>query len=115
MTYIPTVALFAAQLTTATSEAVEPVSQSRTFQASVAGTGAVTATVIIEYSNEQNSANTGPSSTALWVTAGTITLSGTTNASDGFASVAAWRFARARLTAVSGTGAAVTVTMGVQK
>lgn len=76
----------------------------RSYQAAVAGTGAVTATVIIEGSNEGVPVN--------YLTLATITLSGTTSASDGFVGTAAWASVRARLTAISGTGAAVTVTMG---
>ncbi len=74
----------------------------RTFQAKVVGTGAVTATVIIEVSNDG----------ANFDTMATITLSGTTTDTDGFVSDASWLYVRARLTAISGTGAAVTVIMG---
>lgn len=74
----------------------------RTFQAVVSGTGAVTATVLIEVSNDDTN----------FLTLGTITLSGTTSATDGFASDAPWINVRAKLTAISGTSAAVTVTMG---
>lgn len=76
----------------------------RSYQASIAGTGAVTATVIIEGSNEEVPVN--------YLTLGTITLSGTTSASDGFVGTAAWASVRARLAAISGTNATVTVTMG---
>jgi hypothetical protein len=76
-----------------------------TFQATVVGTGAVSATVTIEYSND----GTNVCSTV----GGTISLSGTTSASDGFTSDAPWKFCRANVTAISGTGATVTVTMGV--
>jgi hypothetical protein len=74
----------------------------RTFQATVTGTGAVTATVLIEASLNGTT----------WLTAGTITLSGTTSASDGFALDAPWGCFRANVTARSGTGAAVTVLTG---
>lgn len=77
----------------------------RTIDAKVVGTGAVTATVIIYVSN------TGASDD--WITAGTITLSGTTSDVDGFAMSAKWAYMKANLSAISGTGAAVTVTMGV--
>lgn len=79
---------------------------SRTYQATVTGTGAVSATVIIEGSNEDQT------SSQSYVTLATITLSGTTTATDGFVSLAQWAYVRARLTAISGTGAAVTATMG---
>ena len=75
------------------------------FQAYETGTGAVTATVVIEGSNDP--------SYSTWVTLATITLSGTTTASDGYATIATWPNVRARLTAISGTSAAVTVTMAV--
>lgn len=74
----------------------------RNFIAYVSGTGAVAATVLIEVSNNN----------LHWITLGTITLSGTTEAADGFVSDESWPMVRARLTAVSGTDAAVTVTMG---
>lgn len=74
----------------------------RTFQAVITGTGVVTATVIIEASNNGID----------FLTLGTITLSGTNTTNDGFASSAAWVFHRARLTAISGTDASVTVLMG---
>lgn len=80
-------------------------SPTTTFQATVVGTGAVTATVTIEYSND----NTYWCSTV----GGTITLSGTTSSSDGFTSSAPWKYVRANVTAISGTGATVQVLMGV--
>lgn len=76
-----------------------------TFQANVVGTGAVTATVVIDCSNDKLYWNT----TAL----GTITLTGTTSAADGFTTTSPWKYVRARVTAISGTGATVNVIMGV--
>jgi hypothetical protein len=75
---------------------------SRTFQAVVDGTGAVTATVVIQVSNDGTN----------YLTLGTITLSGITTSTDGFASSAAWEHVRASLSAISGTSATVNVTMG---
>lgn len=67
-----------------------------------AGSGA--ATVVIEVSDNGDD----------WLTLGTITLTlGTTSTSDGFASAATWAFARANVTAISGTDATVSVWMGV--
>lgn len=76
-----------------------------TFQATVVGTGAVTATVVIDCSNDG----------VYWCTTplGTISLSGTTSNADGFTTQAPWKYVRARVTAISGTGATVYVTMGV--
>lgn len=76
-----------------------------TFQATVVGTGAVSATVVIDASNDR----TYWCSTVL----GTITLSGTTSASDGFTTTAPWKYVRARVTAISGTGATVTANIGI--
>lgn len=75
----------------------------RTYSAVVVGTGAVSATVVIYGKNGA----VGP------IELGTITLSGTTNDEDGFASDAPWPEVYAHVTAISGTGAAVTATMGV--
>lgn len=94
--------LIDAATATVTSGNIQSSKPDRTFQATVVGTGAVTATIIIEATNDD----------IAHLTLGTITLSGTTSASDGFASSAQWRYVRARITAISGTGAAVTVTMG---
>ncbi len=84
--------------------ASSPGDANRTYQATVSGTGTVSATVVVQASDD----NVG------WVTIGTITLSGTTTATDGFASTAPWIEVRGNVTAISGTGAAVTLTMGAQ-
>lgn len=76
-----------------------------TLQATVTGTGAVTATVVIDCSNDGVNACSTP--------LGTISLSGTTSASDGFTTDAPWKFIRARTTAISGTGATLVVLKGV--
>lgn len=78
-----------------------------TFQAWVSGTGAVSATIVIDCSNDDTLQNW--CSTPL----GTITLSGTTSSSDGFTTTAPWKYVRARVTAISGTGATVVCLMGV--
>lgn len=69
------------------------------YQAVVAGTGAVSATVVIRVSNDGTN----------WIDMATITLSGTTSATDGFSSNADWMYVAAAVTAISGTAAAVTV------
>lgn len=75
-----------------------------TFQASGATTnGAGAATIVIQVSNDGSN----------WLTLGTISLTlSTTSSSDGFAADAPWAYIRANITALSGTGAAVTVIMG---
>jgi hypothetical protein len=81
-----------------------------TFQAIVTGTGVVTATVLIQGSN-QDATFTGDKSN--WVTISTYTLTGTTTATSGDTSVSTWRYVRANVTAISGTGATVEAIMGV--
>ncbi len=83
--------------------------KSKTYQASVAGTGAVTATVKLWGSNAKTSPN---GNTTKATVLSTFTLSGTTTATDGFFSFAGWRFVFGEVTAISGTGAAVTLTQG---
>jgi hypothetical protein len=80
-----------------------------TFQAIVTGTGSVSATVLIQVSNEVNTFNGVKSN---WITMGTITLSGTTTATDGFTTVCPWRYVRANVTAISSTSV-VEIIMGV--
>lgn len=83
--------------------AISPLA--RAISAKVVGTGAVTATVIIYVSNTGDDDD--------WTVAGTITLSGTTSDADGFAMNAKWAYVKVNVSAISGTSAAVTVTMGV--
>lgn len=65
-----------------------------------AGSGA--ATILIQVSNVDTD--------AAYITMGTISLTlGTTVTADGFASDAPWRFVRAKVSAISGTNASVTV------
>lgn len=97
--------------TTATASSLQ-VHQDRytCFTAKVSGTGAVSATVVIQCSTDPDTAaGTGSD----WVTLATITLSGTTSAVDGFAASANWPVYRANVTAISGTGATVEVSMGM--
>mgnify|MGYP007003532715 CR=1 FL=1 len=77
----------------------------KTFQAYGSTTsGSGSATIDIEVSN--NNIN--------WIVAGTITLTlGTTETSDGFAVRASWIYARANVTAISGTGAKVSAVMAL--
>lgn len=78
----------------------------KTVTAHVRGTGAVTAAVVIEVTND-------PTLASSCVTALTINLSGTTTAVDGgLVTAERWGYYRARLTAISGTGATVNVVMG---
>lgn len=76
----------------------------RTWHCLLEGTGALTATVLVEVSNDGGST---------WITHVTFTMAGTTSAVDGVATEAAWQLFRARTTAISGTDARVRVWMGV--
>lgn len=98
---VETINLLAAATATGVGQG-KPLSAEKTVQAFVAGTGAVSATVVIEVSNNGTD----------WITLATITLSGTTRAFDGFASSAPWLLTRAKVTAIAGAGAAVTVAAG---
>lgn len=86
-----------------TGDRISNTPKDRTFQATVTGDGAVTATVEIEASNDAVG----------WISAGTITLTGNNVASDGFPSTTMWAHVRARLAAITGTNATVSVSMGV--
>lgn len=102
MSQVKTVALFSAKEDTGISAVVEPWGTRRTVQASLSGTGAVSATVIVQVSNDN----------VLFLDLGTIAVSGTTTASAGLAMDAAWRYMRVDLSAISGTSAQATVTLG---
>lgn len=92
--------------TTTTGGWVYKDSPNATFQAVVTGSGTVSATVEIDVSND--------GTYAVDTIMGSITLSGTDANSDGFTSQnSPWKYVRARVTAISGTSAAVTVHMGV--
>lgn len=57
-----------------------------------------------------------PMSDADWLLAGTITLTlGTTATSDGFVIDAAWKWARGKVSTLTGTGASVTLWKGVPR
>lgn len=71
----------------------------------VVGTGAVGCTITLQVSNDA----VYPLSTAL----GTITLSGTTFASDGFTTNAPWKYIRAVVSASSGTISSITCNMSI--
>jgi hypothetical protein len=96
--------LLTAATTTATGTWQYKDSPYSTYQATVTGTGAVSATVVIDVSNDGVNSTSTPM--------GTISLTGTTSSSDGFTSTAPWKYTRARVTAISGTGATINVITG---
>lgn len=100
---ITPIVLLSAVTSTGAGAAQADAGRAPTFTGRVAGTGAVSATVAIEVRND---------AAGVWIPAGTLTISGTTTAGDGFAMAARYLQYRANVTAISGTGAAVTVTMG---
>lgn len=92
--------------TTTTTQATRPVAV-RGFANSVhvylTGTGALTATALVQVSNiDDATANQ-------WITASTLSLSGTTHANDGATLSSAWKWVRVNITAVTGTGATLSV------
>jgi hypothetical protein len=91
--------------TTVTGDWKYKDSGTSTYQAILSGTGTISATVIIEVSNDGINASNTP--------LGTIVLSGTTITSDGFTSSAPWKYVRARISAISGTSATINVNTGV--
>jgi hypothetical protein len=95
--------LLSAATSTGAGSSANAVCVDRTFQAvGVTTAGAGAATIKIQVSNDDTN----------WIDLGTITLTlSTTDATDGFASQAAWQHVRANITAISGTGASVTVYM----
>jgi len=78
-------------------------SPNTTFQVVLTGTGALTATVVIEFSNDGTNVVTGA----------TFSLSGTTTVTDGVTINSPWKYVRANVTAISGTSANVQVYVGV--
>ncbi len=99
--------MLSAVLVTGSSEAFQFNGAKRTFQAYGATTaGAGAATIIIEGCNVVAGG---------YITLGTITLTLSSSIStDGFASDSSWEHVRARVSAISGTNAYVTVTAGVE-
>lgn len=81
-----------------TSKVYNPWGTQVSVQANVAGTGAVTADVAVQVSNDNVN----------WITASTISLTATTSDTDGVAVNAAWAYYRLDVTNVTGTGATVT-------
>lgn len=96
--------LFTDRTTTGVGTTREAPGPGATVQAVVTGTGALTATVVIQVSN--NSTN--------WLDLGTLSLSGNDAATQGLALNAHWVYIRGNISALTGTGATVNVTMGTR-
>lgn len=103
----PTSDLMLITSTVATGDRISDKPLNRTYQGTVRGTGAVSATVRIEVTNELPTATNSEA----WILLGTIELAGTDVASAGFPSQTAWRHNRARCTAIS-ANSNLKVTMG---
>jgi hypothetical protein len=89
-------------------------SPTATIQAYINGTGAVTATVVVEVSNGPDDVN-NPAivPVANKTLIATLALTGTTSDSIGTTlGNQSWRWVRIRVTAISGTGATVTALLG---
>lgn len=72
-------------------------------QSSLVGTGALTATINIDYSNDLIG----------WLPGPQIVLSGTTLVTDAFHSAEKWIYCKATLVSITGTGAKLTTTVAV--
>lgn len=96
--------LNAATVVAAGSSYLKPATKC-TFQAAGTTTaGAGSATIKVQVSNNDSD----------WLDLGTITLTlSTTSSSDGFTAEAPWKYVRGNVTAISGTGASVTLYMGI--
>lgn len=94
--------LLNAVLVTGAGTAVQTFNAQRAFYGSVAGTGSVTATILVQGSLDNSN----------WLTIATITLSGTTSASDGCVLEGPWAYVRGNVSAMTGTSAAATLIMG---
>jgi hypothetical protein len=93
-------ALLQSVTTTGAGAANQLLGLNESYMASVAGTGAISASINIEVSNNP---------AVGWNVLATISLSGTTSAFSGTTSAASWAYVRGNVTALSGTGAAVTL------
>lgn len=75
------------------------------FDCKVEGSGAVSATVVVQVTNF-------PEDDGSWKDSVTFTLSGTNYAVDGIALWGPWKHIRGKVTAISGTGAKVNLVAG---
>lgn len=96
--------IMSAATSTGAASSVKPWKKDRTFQASgTTSSGAGAASILIQVSNDNVN----------WDLLGTITLTlATTTSSDSFTSISAYRYVRANVSSISGTGASVDVYMG---
>ena len=83
----------------ATGEKFQRMGKDWSYQATVTGAGAVSAAVSIDVSNDG----------LAWAELGTLAPSGTGTATDVLTTSTPWVYHRARITAISGTGAQCTV------
>lgn len=82
------------------------IPKEKTFDAVIIGTGTVSATVLIEGSNNGFAGDVG-------TLIGTIQLSGSGADASGFYSDGPWTAVRSRVSTIAGTGATVSVAMGI--
>ena len=96
-----TLTLLSGATATGAGSTVEPETAARAFQASgLTSSGAGSATVLVQVSADGTN----------WMTLATITLTLTTStSSDGLHSTTLWKYVRGNISAISGTGAAVTL------
>lgn len=75
-----------------------------TYQATgLTSAGAGASAILVQVSDDNSN----------WITLGTITLTlGTSATTDGFSSIASWKYVRGNVSSISGTGATVYLWMG---
>lgn len=96
--------LFTDRTTTGAGTTREAPGPGATVQVVVTGTGALTASVTIQVSNDGTN----------WLDLGTLSLSGTTSATQGLALQAHWVYIRGNIATLTGTGATVNAIMGTR-
>lgn len=101
---VDTVNLLTDKTTTGAGTAHDPSNCKRSYQGfGSTSSGAGSATIDVEVSNDNTN----------WITQGTITLTlATTVSDDGFTTDAPWKYVRGNVTAISGTGAKVSLILG---
>lgn len=102
MSQVKTVTLFTDKTATGVSAVIEPWGTRRTVTATITGSGAVSATLVVQVSNDGTN----------FATLQSLSLSGTDADIKIHATDAAYRYMRLDLSAISGTSAAVTAIIG---
>lgn len=85
--------------TNVSTESVQLYGAHNSFQVNLTGSGTVSVSAAIEVSNDRSN----------WITATTLSLSGTNSDTDGATLAAGWAYARVTLSSITGTSATASV------